>query len=132
MPISKSQRFEILSRDNFTCQYCGEMAPNVILEVDHILPRAVEGGDESWNLTTACFDCNRGKQAKILKRRPGPIHIHHNLAEEQRMLFEVQMAEADAFKRYLLNRDSDSKLETLEENFSVEDEFSEWIREAHA
>ena len=37
-PISKKLRFEIFKRDKFTCQYCGKMAPDVVLEVDHIKP----------------------------------------------------------------------------------------------
>lgn len=31
-------RFRILERDNFTCQYCGNKAPDVILHVDHKIP----------------------------------------------------------------------------------------------
>ena len=41
--LPKKIRFEVFKRDSFTCQYCGRMAPDVILEVDHILPVA-EGG----------------------------------------------------------------------------------------
>lgn len=37
-PISKMLRFEVFKRDSFTCQYCGNMAPDIILEVDHINP----------------------------------------------------------------------------------------------
>lgn len=60
-PLSKKIRFEVFKRDKFVCQYCGRMAPDVILEVDHIVPVA-EGGDNGLlNLITACRDCNRGK-----------------------------------------------------------------------
>lgn len=31
--ISKRTRFEVFKRDNFTCQYCGKSAPNVLLDV---------------------------------------------------------------------------------------------------
>ena len=41
--ITKSVRFEVFKRDGFKCQYCGASAPDVILEVDHIVPVA-EGG----------------------------------------------------------------------------------------
>jgi len=41
--LSKSIRFEIFKRDSFKCQYCGRMAPEVVLHVDHIKPVA-EGG----------------------------------------------------------------------------------------
>lgn len=66
MSISKGARFEIFKRDGFTCQYCGRKPPDVILEVDHIHPRALGGDDDEMNLVTSCFDCNRGKSAKEL------------------------------------------------------------------
>lgn len=36
--ISQSLRFDILKRDNFTCQYCGGKPPKAVLQVDHIKP----------------------------------------------------------------------------------------------
>lgn len=60
-PIPKKIRFEVFKRDRFTCQYCGRMSPDVILEVDHIKPVAEGGEDEILNLITSCRDCNRGK-----------------------------------------------------------------------
>ena len=64
--IPKSVRFEVFKRDKFTCQYCGESAPNVILEIDHITPVAKGGNNEIMNLITSCRDCNRGKTDKKL------------------------------------------------------------------
>lgn len=61
--ISQKKRFGIFHRDNFTCQYCGKSTPEVILEVDHVVSRKDGGGDEEFNLLTACFSCNRGKSA---------------------------------------------------------------------
>ena len=64
--LTKTIRFEVFKRDSFTCQYCGKVAPDVVLEVDHILP-VVEGGtNELINLVTSCFDCNRGKGKRRL------------------------------------------------------------------
>ena len=60
-------RFYVLERDKFTCQYCGSKAPDVALEIDHILPRAKGGGDNEENLTTACYKCNRGKRDIIIE-----------------------------------------------------------------
>lgn len=60
-PISKKKRFEVFKRDRFTCQYCGRMAPDVVLEVDHIKPVAEGGNNGLLNLITSCRDCNRGK-----------------------------------------------------------------------
>lgn len=64
--LSKRKRFEILNRDNFTCQYCGRKAPNVELEVDHIKAVANGGTNDDENLITACHDCNIGKSARDL------------------------------------------------------------------
>lgn len=64
--LSKKIRFEVFKRDSFTCQYCGSKAPDVILEVDHITPVKEGGSNDIMNLVTSCFNCNRGKSAKIL------------------------------------------------------------------
>ena len=67
-PISPSLRFDVLEKDNFTCQYCGVKAPEVKIEIDHIIPISKDGTNEIENLTTACFECNVGKSNKILKQ----------------------------------------------------------------
>ena len=64
--ITKKTRFEVFKRDRFTCQYCGRMAPDVVLEVDHIVPVAEGGGNEITNLITSCMECNRGKGKRKL------------------------------------------------------------------
>lgn len=61
-PISKKIRFEVFKRDHFTCQYCGRMSPDVVLEVDHIKPVAKGGTNDIMNLVTSCGECNRGKR----------------------------------------------------------------------
>jgi len=66
MAVSKRTRFEVFKRDSFTCQYCGRAAPDVILNADHIDPRAHGGADEILNLITSCWDCNSGKSDKKL------------------------------------------------------------------
>lgn len=70
MSISKTLRFEVFKRDGFQCQYCGRQPPEIILEVDHIIPRKRKGKDDVNNLITSCFDCNRGKGARDLKVAP--------------------------------------------------------------
>lgn len=64
--IPKKIRFEVFKRDRFTCQYCGRMSPDVILEIDHINPVAEGGENDLLNLITACRDCNRGKGKTLL------------------------------------------------------------------
>ncbi len=61
MTVSKRLRFEVLRRDDHTCQYCGEKAPDVTLHVDHVVPVTLGGSDKPDNLVAACKDCNLGK-----------------------------------------------------------------------
>jgi len=61
MAISVRTRFEVFKRDDFCCQYCGRRSPDVVLEVDHIVPICDGGADDPINLQTSCWDCNRGK-----------------------------------------------------------------------
>jgi 5-methylcytosine-specific restriction endonuclease McrA len=60
-------RFEILMRDNFTCQYCGRKAPDVILEVDHVRSQYDGGSNTSENYITSCLQCNKGKHKKSVE-----------------------------------------------------------------
>ena len=59
--VSKRRRFEIFKRDRFTCVYCGQTPPDVLLQLDHVIPRSKGGDNSTANLVTACRDCNSGK-----------------------------------------------------------------------
>jgi len=64
--MNPQEKFKILHRDNFTCQYCDAKTGNDNLEVDHLIPKSLGGNDHPENLTTACRKCNRGKSNQIL------------------------------------------------------------------
>lgn len=64
--LSVRVRFQVLRRDKFTCQYCGAKAPDVQLEIDHVIPVVLGGSRELSNLRTACQACNAGKSAAVL------------------------------------------------------------------
>lgn len=65
MPPAK--RFYIFRRDRYRCRLCGSSASDgVRIEVDHVVPVSLGGGDDQSNLWTLCFDCNRGKGAEML------------------------------------------------------------------
>lgn len=57
------RRWAVLERDRFTCRYCGQFAPNVMLHVDHVVPVSEGGTDDLDNLVVACAACNQGKNA---------------------------------------------------------------------
>lgn len=62
--LGKKLRFEVFKRDSFTCQYCGDEAPQVVLHVDHINPVSKGGDNDITNLITSCAPCNFGKGAR--------------------------------------------------------------------
>jgi hypothetical protein len=68
--IPAQLRAEVLNRDNFTCQWCGAKAPDVVLHIDHIIPVIRGGKTESRNLQTLCHACNIGKSDKVFHLLP--------------------------------------------------------------
>lgn len=64
--MTRDLREAIKQRDNYTCCICGNSVykePNLLLEVDHIIPVAKGGKTEASNLQTLCWKCNRIKSA---------------------------------------------------------------------
>lgn len=59
-------RFEVLSACRFRCVYCGVLAGDVVLVVDHVKAWARGGVTEHQNLVAACVPCNAGKGASQL------------------------------------------------------------------
>ena len=67
--MTKKLREFIKTRDNFTCCSCGNstnIEPNLLLEIDHIIPVAKGGRTVEDNLQTLCWKCNRAKSDKII------------------------------------------------------------------
>lgn len=81
MPVKISIRFKIFERDNFTCQYCGQKPPQVILHLDHIYPKSKGGSNDEMNLITSCQDCNLGKKDKIIKNIKTKSQIKKSLED---------------------------------------------------
>jgi len=100
MALTKKIRFEVFKRDGFRCQYCGKTPPDVTLEVDHIKPKSRKGSDDINNLTTACFDCNRGKSNILLDNIPNTLKINLEiLKEKERQLKEYNKEIATVERR---------------------------------
>jgi 5-methylcytosine-specific restriction endonuclease McrA len=65
-PRVRLTKREILRRDDYTCQYCGQHAS--YLTIDHIIPRRL-GGRHTWeNLVAACPSCNHRKGGRTLEQ----------------------------------------------------------------
>lgn len=85
-PVKKDVKYSwsnVLTRDNFTCQYCGNQFSVKRLNRDHVKPRVL-GGQTGWdNIVTSCKTCNSKKggrtpeQAgmKLLRRPARPASL---------------------------------------------------------
>jgi 5-methylcytosine-specific restriction endonuclease McrA len=61
-------RLNVLRRDGFACQYCGQEGGSKDLTIDHVVPKA-RGGLTAWaNVVTACRPCNQRKGDRVLAR----------------------------------------------------------------
>ena len=66
--MTSKLRQRIKERDGFTCKQCGasvQKEPNLLLEIDHIIPVSKGGLTTEDNLQTLCWRCNRKKGNKI-------------------------------------------------------------------
>ena len=66
--MTSKLRAYIKERDNYTCCQCGNSIyaePNLLLEIDHIIPISRGGLTQEKNLQTLCWKCNRSKGTKI-------------------------------------------------------------------
>jgi len=55
----------VLEKCNHTCQYCGGLTKDPVLEIEHVVPRnpksGPRGSNRASNLTLACRTCNKAK-----------------------------------------------------------------------
>jgi len=84
--MDPSLRIAIFDRDQWECQYCGDLLTEASATLDHIVPRSRGGTDEKGNLATCCMMCNAIKSDRTYEeaapqllervarsRRPRPI-----------------------------------------------------------
>lgn len=70
-PIPFNRR-NLLRRDNYTCQYCGQKHD---LTLDHVQPRS-RGGRHAWdNVVIACRNCNQRKGDRTPEEAAMPLHV---------------------------------------------------------
>ena len=92
--LSQKIRFEVFKRDSFTCAYCGRKAPDVVLQVDHIVPVAQGGTNDILNLVTSCVECNQGKSDRklsdqsVVEKQRREMELRQERLEQIRMLGE--------------------------------------------
>lgn len=96
-------RRNILMRDRYGCQYCGEPFPAGELTLDHVIPRS-RGGASTWeNLVACCIPCNNRKGSRtpeeanmVLARPPRPFTLHTS-----RHLMRLLARSDDQWRKYL-------------------------------
>jgi 5-methylcytosine-specific restriction endonuclease McrA len=96
-------RKNILLRDRYTCQFCGQVFPAVELTLDHVVPRS-RGGHTDWdNLVTCCHKCNSRKGDRLpeeagvrLLRVPRPFTLHTS-----RQLMRMMGRTDERWRKYL-------------------------------
>ena len=134
-PLSQKIRFEVFKRDCFTCQYCGRMAPDVVLEVDHINPIVNGGDNDILNLITSCFDCNRGKgkrklsEKEEIKKQQEQLKELSEKREQLKMMLDWRR-ELNNFNDELVDEfEKELKRQTKTKLTSTgKDNVSEWIK----
>ncbi len=117
-PIPPKRRFAVFQRDYFTCQYCGAVAPDVVLQCDHIEAVANGGANNIDNLITACVDCNMGKGASRLDEQNARA-IHRLLQQGHALislplLKKLQVIQAILIERFGADEDNDHMSELVQ------------------
>lgn len=96
-PRIRLTKREVLRRDEYICQYCGQHS--AYLTIDHIVPRRL-GGKHAWdNLVAACPACNHRKGGRTVEQ--ASMHLLH------------QPSEPPASAQYLFARHLNDNIEWL-------------------
>jgi 5-methylcytosine-specific restriction endonuclease McrA len=72
----KTQIFESLK---YRCWYCGEHLNDKNKTIDHVIPYAHGGTNDTRNLVPACLKCNREKDNMLLKEYRAFIKKKYNV-----------------------------------------------------
>lgn len=115
--LSQKVRFEVFKRDSFTCQYCGQSAPDVVLHIDHINPVAGGGDNDIMNLVTSCLNCNLGKGARSLDDKSVIAKQRAQLDELNKRREQLEMLLA---WREGLSSISEQEIDAVNDRFELE------------
>lgn len=83
--IRNERRVAIYLRDGLACGYCGAtIEDGTRLTLDHLVPDAKGGGNQSSNLITACHKCNSSRGARSWKQFAGIVaeYLDHGISGE--------------------------------------------------
>lgn len=119
-PITPKTRFEVFKRDGFQCQYCGASAPDVLLEVDHIVAVVNGGENDLMNLITSCETCNRGKGKRKLSDDSALQKQRRQLQDENERRVQIEMmARWRAEQKSTLQHETDVAVDQVNDGLQV-------------
>jgi hypothetical protein len=79
--MAKIDRVKLHGRYGGRCAYCGKSISIKDMQVDHITPRCMNGGDNPENLNPSCRRCNHYKRADTLNGfRVTMKTLHHRVS----------------------------------------------------
>ena len=93
--ISNSRRMTVYERDDFKCRYCGRSSPDIVLEIDHILPVSMGGTNDISNLVTVCSQCNNGKSDDSYKKEYKHVINQELIDNGDGMAFEINLSDEE-------------------------------------
>lgn len=67
-PLPQMTRRQVLARDSYRCAWCYASRarnPNILFEIDHIVPWSSGGSDHPVNLRTLCRECNQERSNRV-------------------------------------------------------------------
>jgi 5-methylcytosine-specific restriction endonuclease McrA len=109
--IPKSIRFDVFKRDLFTCQYCGRQVPQVLLDIDYLIPQAEGGTAVPNNLVTACVDCK--KDNGVVPLNIGKIK---NTRKQKIIAIQEKKLQIEEYEKFILDKKQREKQEIDEIN----------------
>ena len=84
----------VLARDKYTCAYCGKYANTI----DHVVPRALGGGNSYTNCVASCKKCNSKKGSKTLEQMGWELPFTPKAPNRHTMLFNKVSHRSPAVK----------------------------------
>src|SRR5271157_5816509 len=95
----KFTRKNVITRDDYGCQYCGKKVSKAEVTIDHVLPLSRGGQSTFQNCVVCCMRCNNTKADRT------PIEAGMAL-----LLKPAQPSFANLFRNYLVNLPEEWKL----------------------
>lgn len=71
-PLAKNIRHKVFEKYNHRCCECGATHEDIMLTIDHIIPRSKGGTDDISNLQVLCAACNMDKGNNTWEQPPLP------------------------------------------------------------